>query len=58
MPKSNLKYDSEGIALAPKLPFELPPIPDKILLDEVKVEPHHEHSGSHKHNSHHHSSHH
>ena len=52
MPKSNLKYDSEGIALAPKLPFELPPIPDKI--DEVNVEHHHEHSGEHhKHHSHH-----
>jgi hypothetical protein len=30
MPKSDLKYDSDGIPFAPRLPFELPLIPDEI----------------------------
>ena len=50
MPKSKLKYDEEGVAVAPKLPFELPAVPESI-------EEHHTHEhaahGEHHHHAHH-----
>ena len=53
MPKFTLEYDTDGIALAPKLPFDLPMLPEEIKKMSIiekqvtgKAEHHHHHHHS------------